>query len=79
VPALLGEGDLVAFRFVVRATHTGTFGAFPATGRRVTLVGIDLVRLTDERLVELWTGGSELDWVRQLGAVVTPPVQVSAT
>ena len=35
-------------------THGGTIFDVPPTGRRVRWTGIDLVRLDDGKLVELW-------------------------
>ena len=71
---MIGEGDIVAFRFVLRATHQGQFGPFPPTGKEVVLTGMDFVRIANGRLVELWSSQDTLSWVQQLGGKVQWPV-----
>src|SRR6266496_1269642 len=39
IEQMISEGDTVAFRFVLRGTHQGTFGRFPPTGKEVVLTG----------------------------------------
>lgn len=47
-------GDKVAVRWSAVGTHLGDFDGIPPTARVVTWTGIDLVRLKDNRIVELW-------------------------
>lgn len=70
---MIGEGDIVAFRFTLRATHRGRFGPFPATGKEVVLTGMDFVRIVDGKLAELWSSQDTLNWVQQLGATIQWP------
>lgn len=68
VDEIVPAGDRAAVRFTFRGTHTGEFAGLPPTGRRVTMSGIDLIRVAGGRIVELW--GQE-DWrglFQQLGA-----------
>ena len=67
VEQMISEGDTVAFRFVVRGTHQGTFGRFPPTGKEVVLTGMDFMRIADGKLVELWSSQDTLSWAQQLG------------
>jgi steroid delta-isomerase-like uncharacterized protein len=67
------EDDIVAFRFVLRATHQGQFGPFPPTGKEVVLTGMDFVRIADGKLVELWSSQDTLSWVQQLGGKIQWP------
>lgn len=71
---MIGEGDIVAFRFVLHATHLGQFASFPPTGREVVLTGMDFVRISNGRLAELWSSQDTLGWVQQLGAKLQLPV-----
>src|SRR5438105_2807322 len=43
IEQMLGEGDTVAFRFVLRGTHLGTFAGFPPTGKEAILTGVDFI------------------------------------
>ncbi|MDQ4149494.1 MAG: ester cyclase [Actinomycetota bacterium] len=53
---ILGEGDRVAFRFMLRGTHEGVFQEIEPTGIRVEAPGLDIVRIEDNRLAEHWGG-----------------------
>ena len=50
----LAEKDRVSTRWSATGMHTGEFAGIPATGREVTLSGIDIHRVSGDRLVELW-------------------------
>ena len=50
---MIGEGDIVAFRFTLRGTHTGTFAGIPPTGKVIILTGMDFVRIVNGRIAEL--------------------------
>ncbi len=67
IEQMIGEGDTVAFRFVLRGTHRGTFAGFPATGSEAVLTGMDFVRIAGGKMVELWSSQDTLSWARQLG------------
>ena len=54
IEAAIGEGDLVAVRWLVTGTHTGAgFGQTP-TGRRVAVRGCTWHRYVDGMVVEVW-------------------------
>ncbi|WP_350275894.1 ester cyclase [Kribbella sp. HUAS MG21] len=67
--ALIAEGDIVVERFTASGTHRGEAMGVPATGRRVTLPGINIFRLRDGLIVERWGQLDELGFLRQLGVV----------
>jgi steroid delta-isomerase-like uncharacterized protein len=50
----VAEGNRVTTRWSATGTHTGRFAGIPATGREVTMSGIDIHRVQSGRLVELW-------------------------
>jgi predicted ester cyclase len=69
VPAvveLLVEGDRAAWRWRLEATHRGTFLGQPATGRRVTLEGVNFQRLAGGRVIEHWTLADTAGLLQQL-------------
>ena len=51
----LAEDDLVAFTWIFNGIHRGTFAGVPATGKKVTLSGINFERLRDGKIVEHWS------------------------
>jgi predicted ester cyclase len=73
VEGLIGEGDIVAFRFTLTGVHTGPFAGIAPTGRRFTLEGMDFVRVAGDKIVELWSNQDTLSLLRQLGAIVQLP------
>ena len=52
---VIGEGDLVATHWTLTGTHQEEFLGIPATGRRVTVEGMNVYRLAGGRITEMWT------------------------
>ena len=67
----IAEDDLVATRYVMRATHLGEFANIPPTGKSFTITGIEIHRFTDGKLVELWNIPDMLGMLQQLGVIPT--------
>jgi steroid delta-isomerase-like uncharacterized protein len=74
---LVAEGDRVAKRWTWRGTQTGTFNGIPPTGRQVTLAGLDILRVSDGKIREIWWGYDVLGVLQQLG-VMPQPEEISA-
>jgi steroid delta-isomerase-like uncharacterized protein len=64
---MIAEGDRVATKKTFTGTHTGDFGGIPATGKRVTLQYVDIMRLRDGKIIEHWLCMDQLSWLQQLG------------
>jgi steroid delta-isomerase-like uncharacterized protein len=69
VEDIVGEGDRVAVRIVLRGTHTGPGLGVAPTGREVSIQGIIIVRIVDGQIVEGWNSYDQLGLLRQVGAV----------
>ena len=52
IDELIVDGDRAAVASTIRGTHTGELLGLPASGRRVEVVGVDLVRVREGRIVE---------------------------
>jgi steroid delta-isomerase-like uncharacterized protein len=63
------EEDKVVLRFTFRGTHQGEFMGIGPTGNRVTMPGIDIFRIADGKIVELWNQEDVLGMMQQLGAI----------
>lgn len=61
------EGDRAACRVHMRATHRGAFQGVAATGKRVTLTGIDILRFAGGKVIERWGQFDDLGLLAQLG------------
>jgi steroid delta-isomerase-like uncharacterized protein len=64
---LIAEGDKVTARVRITGTHTGDFWGIPATGRRLDLMAIYIVRIADGKIVEHWGAEDSNIVIRQLG------------
>ena len=70
---MIGEDDRVATRWTLRATHTGDFRGIPATGNRVHITGLGIIRFSENgRVVESWDSLDQLGMMRQLGVIPEP-------
>jgi steroid delta-isomerase-like uncharacterized protein len=69
------EGDKVAFRWLLSGTHEGEFMGVAATGRRVEVMGMDIVRVADGEIVEHWGEFDAMGLLRQIGVI--PPLRGS--
>ena len=65
----IAEGDTVVTRWTARGTHRGSFQGIPATGREIHLMGTDIDRMADGKVVECWAHVDELGLMQQLGAI----------
>lgn len=75
VDLILGEGDLVAARWTASGTHSGHWGDAVASGKKVTFSGVNIFRLRDGKVVEIWNHRDDLGLMQQTGA----PIYAGAT
>ena len=69
---IVAQGDTVAVRFVVEATHEGDLLGIAPTGRRVRWDAVDVYRLRDGKISEEWAADDMTAILHQVGAY-TPP------
>jgi len=69
---LFAEGDKVVLRFTFHGTHQGEFMGIGPTGKQVTMAGIDIFRIADGKIVELWNQEDVLGMMQQLDAIPEP-------
>lgn len=69
----VAEGDRVATRATMRATHVEELLGVPPTGNRVRVTGIVLHRVSGGKLVEGWWNWDTLGLLQQIGGI--PPNQ----
>jgi steroid delta-isomerase-like uncharacterized protein len=68
----LAEGDLVATRYITDGTHQGPFEGLPATGKHLNMMGIEMHRFINGKLVQLWNVFDRLSLLQQMGVIPTP-------
>jgi steroid delta-isomerase-like uncharacterized protein len=68
----LTAGDRFASRTTVTGTHTGDLMGMPATGRRISVEAVDIVRIHNGQAIERWGGLNMYALLTQLGVIPVP-------
>jgi steroid delta-isomerase-like uncharacterized protein len=63
------EGDKVASRWKIVGIHKGEFLGVPPTGNRVEDQGVDIFRIADGKIAEIWVNENDLGLMQQLGVI----------
>jgi steroid delta-isomerase-like uncharacterized protein len=66
---MVAEGDRVAFRGVVRATHSAEFMGIPASGKQIEVPVIGIAQIAEGKIAEWWNFPDRLSWMQQIGAI----------
>jgi len=69
---ILADGDKVVIRMTWSGTQKGEWMGVPATGKRVSFGVIDIIRITNGKLVEHWGQMDSMSMMQQLGAIPAP-------
>ena len=62
-------GDKVIARLKNTGTNRGPFGDMPATGKKIEVTSIDIVRFSGEKCVEHWGVTDRMGMMEQLGVM----------
>ena len=69
---IIAEGDKVVKIWTVNATSTGEYMGIPPTGNPIVVTGIEVFRIQDDKIAEIWFSIDRLGMLQQLGAF--PPM-----
>ncbi len=69
IEEIIGEGDWVMARFILRGTHKGDLQGIPATGKKIDIGGMMACRFTGGKFAELWVNYDQLSMMQQLGVI----------
>lgn len=69
VEHLVATEDEVAFAYRMTGTQQGLLRGFPASGKTVSIRGMQISRFASGKLVERWGSSDELGMLTQLGLV----------
>jgi steroid delta-isomerase-like uncharacterized protein len=72
VEAYIAENDLVTALHTHTGVNTGSFMGMPPTGRAVSVRGLELFRIREGKIVELWRHDDDAGLLRQLGLIPEP-------
>ena len=64
---LVAEGDKVVVRWTWSGIHTGEVWGTTATGKKLTITGISILRIADGKIAEEWSEMDNLGLMGQLG------------
>jgi predicted ester cyclase len=68
----VAEWDKVVGYWTMTATHGGELMGIPATGKRVKLTGVSIMRIAGGKIVEEWNEADQMSLMQQLGVVPAP-------
>ena len=68
----VAEGDLVVQNGLAKGTNTGPLLGRPATGAPAQFAWIDMYRITDDRITEIWHLEDVAGLLQQLAAAAAP-------
>jgi steroid delta-isomerase-like uncharacterized protein len=69
---MVAEGDRVATRMGISATHEGELLGVPPTQRQLSFTAMELYRLAEGKIEEQWVNVDTLGMMQQLGAIPAP-------
>jgi hypothetical protein len=69
VEEMIAEGDRVMVRWIFRGVHQGEFHGLAPSGKPVTYAGINIFRIVDGRIAEVWDLFDRLWMWQQLGVL----------
>lgn len=66
---VIAEGDRVVARWTAKGAHTQEFLGIAPSGKQVIVTGIDVVRMSDNKIAEHWGQWDIMGMMQQLGAI----------
>jgi predicted ester cyclase len=76
---MVAEGDKVAVRFNITATHKGDFQGIPLTGKQVPFDGNDFLTIIECKIAEDWLSVDRMRLMRQIGAIPADAHAISSS
>jgi steroid delta-isomerase-like uncharacterized protein len=70
--ALVADDESIAFAYTLSGTHKGPLMGIPATGKKVSIRGLQLSKFRDGKMVERWGSSDQLGMLQQLGVTAIP-------
>jgi len=74
---VIAQGEKVAHRFTFSGTHQGEFLGIPASGKRISVSGMQMNLFSAGKCIEVWSVHDSHRFLNQIGAV--PQLRERAT
>ena len=72
IETTVADEEQVAVRFTLRGTHNGPFMGVPATGKRIDVSAIAILRIREGKVAALEAVFDQMGLMRQLGVLPSP-------
>jgi steroid delta-isomerase-like uncharacterized protein len=72
VEDMVAEGDKVATRIGISATHRGELLGIPPTEKQLAFTAMELYRIANGKIDEQWVNVDTLGMMQQIGAIPAP-------
>jgi steroid delta-isomerase-like uncharacterized protein len=72
IDLIFADDEYVAMKVTYSGTQQGPMGTFPATGKKLTLPYIGILRIEDGKVAEIWVEWDNLHVLSQLGHLPSP-------
>ncbi|MGI8975211.1 MAG: ester cyclase [Thermomicrobiales bacterium] len=69
VDHMVADDDNVAFAYTLTGTHQGPFMGHEATGKPISIRGMQISRFENGKMVERWGMSDQMGILQQIGAV----------
>jgi len=69
VNQLVAERDLVVGHMTTEGTQTGEFMGIPASGKKISITEMNMVRIANGKAVERWGQANAMAMMQQLGVI----------
>ena len=69
VEDIVAEGNTVAVRWIGEATHQCPFHGVPPTGKQISVCGINLYKIENDKISQEWEQMDSLGMLQQLGLI----------
>lgn len=69
VDQMVDDEDNIAFAYTLTGTHQGSFMGHEATGKRISIRGMQILRFENGKMVERWGMSDQMGILQQIGAV----------
>ena len=70
--ALVADEESIAFGYTLSGAHKGPLMGIPATGKKVSIRGVQFSKFRDGKMAERWGSSDQLGMLQQLGVTAIP-------
>ena len=69
------KADIMVCQWTWTATESGP-GSYPPTGKRITIQGVNIYKVVNSKIAEIWFYWNNHEALKQIGFTITPPTVI---